>query len=61
MWGVDLAELQTRFGMKLYDYFIKNAQKYINLNHLLIKNNNITLTHAGIFISDGIVSDLMIV
>lgn len=61
MWGVNLAELQTRFGTKLYDYFLKNAQKYINLNHLLIKNNNITLTHAGIFISDGIVSDLMIV
>lgn len=61
MWGVDLAELQVRFGTKLYDYFLKNAQKYINLNYLLIKNNTITLTHAGIFISDGIVSDLMIV
>ena len=61
MWGVDLLELQSRFGKKLYDYFLKNAQKYINLNHLVIKDNTITLTHAGIFISDGIVSDLMIV
>ena len=61
MWGVDLEELKSKFGAKLYDYFLKNAQKYINLNHLIRKNNTITLTHAGIFISDGIVSDLMIV
>ena len=61
MWGIDLEELQAKFGAKLYNNFLESAQKYINLNHLIRKNNTITLTHAGIFISDGIVSDLMIV
>lgn len=61
MWGIDLDELQTKFGQEQYAYFLKNAEKYFNLNHLKRAGNIITLTHAGIFISDGIMSDLMIV
>lgn len=61
MWGINLEELQARFGEELYTYFLKNAQKYLKLNHLKNEDNVITLTHAGIFISDGIMSDLMTV
>lgn len=59
MWGVNSEELKIKFGDELYDYFAKNAQKYFNLNYLKKKGSNITLTNKGVFISDGIVSDLM--
>ena len=59
MWGIDLEELKTRFGDELYEYFLQNAQRYFNLNYLKRENSNVALTHKGIFISDGIMSDLM--
>ena len=59
VWGIDLDVLQIKFGDKLYDYFLQNAQRYFNLNYLKRENTNVTLTQQGIFISDGIMSDLM--
>lgn len=59
MWGINLEELDKRFGKELYDYFLLNAQRYFNLNYLIKEDSNVVLTHKGIFISDGIMSDLM--
>lgn len=59
MWGIDLNELKAKFGDDLYSYFLQNAQKYFNLNYLEKENANVKLSHKGIFISDGIMSDLM--
>ena len=61
MWGINLDELQTKFGDDLYANFLEIAQKYFKLNHLRREGNTVILTRAGIFISDGIMSDLMIV
>lgn len=59
MWGVDLSELKKRFGSNFFDYCLKNAQKYRD-NHLLeIKNDSMQLTREGLFISDGIISELL--
>lgn len=59
VWGIDLEALKTKFGDDLHDYFLQNAQRYFNLNYLKRDNAIVTLTHQGIFISDGIMSDLM--
>jgi oxygen-independent coproporphyrinogen-3 oxidase len=59
MWGVDLNELKILFGEKIYIYCIENADKYLNRQLLTIEGNNLKLTREGIFISDGIMSDLM--
>lgn len=61
MWGVNVDVLKAKFGDEFYNYFYKNAQKYINLNYLESVDSVVTLTRKGIFISDGIMSDLMIV
>ncbi len=61
MWGINLEDLQAKFGDEFYANFMKNAQKYLKLNHLKREENIVTLTRAGIFISDGIMSDLMVV
>lgn len=59
MWGVDLTALTTLFGDKFYRYCMHNAQKYLDRNLLIIEENRLKLTRDGIFISDGIMSDLM--
>lgn len=65
MWGMDMAELKARFGEELYRYCLINAQGYINEKLLEINEDKVshtdklTLTRKGIFISDGIMSDLM--
>lgn len=58
-WGIDLDVLKTNFGDELYAYFLQNAQRSFNLNYLKKEETTITLTKKGIFISDGIMSDLM--
>src|SRR5690554_5065063 len=59
MWGVDLKEMKSMFGEELYNYCIENSQSYINIGKLTIQEDILKLTRDGIFISDGIMSDLM--
>jgi oxygen-independent coproporphyrinogen-3 oxidase len=49
------------FGDEIYSYCMENAQQHIKSGKLIIKDNILKLTKEGIFISDGIMSDLMIV
>lgn len=58
-WGVDLEILEYRFGNQFLDYCLNSAQKYILLGDLIKENSKLRLTRGGIFISDGIMSDLM--
>jgi oxygen-independent coproporphyrinogen-3 oxidase len=59
MWGLDLTELATRFGDEFYRYCLQNAQKYLRMNLLKTEGGTLKLTRDGIFISEGIMSDLM--
>jgi len=59
MWGLDLTMLITRFGEEFHRYCLQNSQKYIERNLLKTEGNRLKLTRDGIFISDGIMSDLM--
>ena len=61
MWGINLQQLSEKFGQKLSDYCLKNAQKFIQENLLILEKDNLKLTRNGIFISDGIMSRLMFV
>ena len=59
--GVDLVDLRIRFGDIRCDRLLHQAQKYINAGNMQIINNRLSLTHRGIYISDSIISDFMIV
>ncbi len=60
MWGVNLNKLKTVFGKARYQYCMANAQKYLDKKLLEITNEDtLSLTREGLFISDGIMSDLM--
>lgn len=59
MWGINLTELKNRFGEHFLRLCMENAQKYLDQKLLNREENTLKLTREGIFISDGIMSDLM--
>lgn len=58
-WGVNISALNALFGTRLKDYCLKNARKYLEQGFLTQDGDILKLTREGIFISDGIMSDLM--
>ena len=58
-WGMPLERLKTEFGNELYDYCLKMAKPHISQGTLEIDNDTLKLTQNGIFISDGIMSDML--
>ena len=59
--GVDLVELRCRFGDKRCDGLLKQAQKYVDSGRMRVVDGRLSLTREGIYISDSIISDFMIV
>ena len=58
-WGMSLERLKTDFGEKLYRYCLKMARPHLVQGTLETCHETLKLTEKGIFISDGIMSDLM--
>ena len=58
-WGMPLDKLKSEYGNVLYDYCLKMARSHISQGTLEIKDNTLKLTQSGIFISDGIMSDML--
>ncbi len=59
--GVDLDRLERDFGKARLDYCMANAARYIADGLLLHEENRLRLTREGLFVSDMVMSDLMIV
>lgn len=57
--GIDLAQLETRFGRAAADYCLRCAAAHIERQYLQLRGNHLCLTQSGILISDGIMADLM--
>ena len=57
--GISLEKLRNEFGKALTAYCMNLAKPYLDSGKLEIKDNAIRLTRDGIFISDGIMSDLL--
>ena len=58
-WGMPLAQLRITYGETLYNYCLRMAKPHIEQGVLEIKEDTLKLTPQGIFISDGIMSDLL--
>ena len=58
--GIDLTELISLFGEEKKAYCLRQAQKHIVNQYLKLNDNRLCLTQKGIFISDGIMSDLLL-
>ena len=58
-WGMSLTNLRTMFGDEIYHYCLRMAKPHIREGVLEICEDILKLTRKGIFVSDGIMSDLM--
>lgn len=59
MWGISLLTLKERFGSRLHAYCCRQAERYVKKGLLRNEGDRLTFTRTGIFISDGIMSDLL--
>lgn len=59
--GISMSLIQNRFGHHYLQYLIDQATPHILKGNLQKTEDCIKLSHQGIFISDGIMSDLMYV
>ena len=60
-WGMSLSHLRSTSGENLYQYCLRMAKPHLEQGVLEIKEDTLKLTKEGIFISDGIMSDLLFV
>lgn len=61
MWGVSLNHVEQNLGTDLHQYCMDMARPYLHSGKLEMRNNHLCLTREGIFISDGIIADLMFI
>lgn len=59
LWGVSLSEVRERFGEALLTHGVRSAQPYVKADLLLREGDVLRLTEKGVFLSDGIISDLL--
>lgn len=60
-WGVSEKEIEQRYGVQTAQYFSNQLAKYKQAGVLQINDQAITLTRKGLFISDEIMADLIII
>jgi oxygen-independent coproporphyrinogen-3 oxidase len=61
IWGVSLEKVSNDFGSEFLDYLTKNADNFIKQELLVINNNTLKTTKKGLFLVDGIASDLFFI
>jgi len=61
MWGISEESIQTGFPVKYLHHFQKSSEKYLQSGHITQTNETICLSSKGLFISDRIMSDFMLV
>lgn len=59
MWGIRLNDIRRLFGESYLLYFLTQADTYLRRSLLVRDGETIRLSREGIFISDGIMSDLL--
>ena len=61
MWGVDITNIEKRFGAEMRSRFEAIASDYISRGLMAKSDNNFKITESGIMLSDSIIRDLMYV
>ncbi len=59
VWGLSLTRLRQEFGEALYNYCLRMARPHLQQGTLEQQGDILRLTRKGIFISDGIMSDML--
>ena len=61
VWGVSLDLLESDYGEKFKNHFIKNSKEYIKSNFIEENKGVYTTTKRGKFLADGIASNMFII
>lgn len=61
IWGIDLIKLKCQFGSKMVDSLIHNSERYISQGKMILKDDKLSIHPNHFFISDGIITDLLVV
>lgn len=59
MWGIRIADIREQFGEEKQAYLERQAATYLRQGLLIRQDGTLALSEKGIFISDGIMSDLL--
>lgn len=59
--GINLMKMEQEFGKELADRLLQEAQSHISRGLMKIKNGKLSLTREGLYISDDVKSDFMII
>ena len=60
-WGISAELIKTEFSASYFDHFQKSKEKYLQSGHLVCTPESVTLSPDGLFISDKIMEDFMVV
>ena len=60
-WGINLTEIENKFGKEKLNYLISKINNYKNKHHIILKENIILLSKSGKIYADGIASYLFMV
>ncbi len=58
IWGVSLKEIENKFGKSYLSNLLNSANKHIVNKNIIVENNYLKATPKGLFLIDGIASDL---
>ncbi len=61
MWGADLKYIEETFSKEAKDYCVSLSNRFIDYGMVARKDDSLVLTHQGKFISDNIISELLMV
>lgn len=59
-WGINLDVLEKQFGQDKKEWLQQKAKPYIEGNKLYVRDNSLILTDEGVFVSDMVLAELMI-
>lgn len=59
MWGISLAYVETYFGLDYKEHLLRQAQSALHEGTLMQEKDILKLSERGIFISDGLMTDLL--
>lgn len=60
-WGVSILEIERLFGEDRKNYLLEQVEKYRKSGKIRVANDTIIIPREGLFISDEIMADLMII
>ena len=61
MWGLDLDAVAADFGEERRRYCLRMARPHMTNGLLEISSGRLKLTRRGLFVSDGVMADLLFV